>query len=163
MALVSVARRCEFSAVSLHSSGGRVKYVCDAPAGKTWFRLETEGEAVHESRLMSHAVEKHFRQEREKALASFVPASTRYIEQEIGLNAHVQKRMPLFLTLRDGDGNGLATAMLPPGGQSDPGFRIIVVGTSNGDPYAEHADAIRALGDHYGLQLDRERCFPYRR
>jgi hypothetical protein len=140
-----------------------MKYVCDAPGGKIWFRLETEGEAAGESQLMSHAVEKHFRQEREKAVTSFVPASARYIEQEIGLNAHVQRRMPLFLTLRDGEGKGLATAMLPPGGQSDPGFRIIVVGYGNADPYPEHADAIRALGDHFGLQLDRERCFPYRR
>ena len=38
-----------------------MQYVCDAPKGKTWFRIETEGEAAHESRLMSHAVEKYFR------------------------------------------------------------------------------------------------------
>jgi hypothetical protein len=31
-----------------------MQYVCDAPKGKTWFRIETEGEAVHESRLMGH-------------------------------------------------------------------------------------------------------------
>ena len=29
-----------------------MQYVCDAPKGKTWFRIETEGEAAHESRLM---------------------------------------------------------------------------------------------------------------
>ena len=45
-----------------------MQYVCDAPKGKTWFRIETEGEAVHESRLMSHTVEKYFRREREKAV-----------------------------------------------------------------------------------------------
>ena len=45
-----------------------MQYVCDAPKGKTWFRIETEGEAVHESRLMGHTVEKYFRREREKAV-----------------------------------------------------------------------------------------------
>jgi hypothetical protein len=32
------------------------------------------------------------------------------------------------------EGNGLATAMLPPGGRDDPGFKIIVVGKRNSDP-----------------------------
>ena len=35
-----------------------MKYVCDAPDGKTWFRIEAEGEAVAESETMRHAVEK---------------------------------------------------------------------------------------------------------
>ena len=71
--------------------------------------------------------------------------------------------MPLFLTLRDREGGGLATAMLPPRGEDDAGFRIIIVGPGNGDPYPAHDDAIRALGTHFGLTLDRARCFPYRR
>ena len=50
-----------------------MQYVCDAPNGKAWFRIETEGEAVHESRLMSHTVEKYFRREREKAVQSWRP------------------------------------------------------------------------------------------
>jgi hypothetical protein len=50
-----------------------MQYVCDAPNGKTWFRIETEGEAVHESRLMGHTVEKYFRREREKAVQSWHP------------------------------------------------------------------------------------------
>ena len=140
-----------------------MRYVCDAPDGKTWFGLETEAEAVAESRLMNHAVEKYFRQEWERASASFVPASPRYIEQEIGRTAHIQRSMPLFLTLRDNEGGALATAMLPPRGEHDPGFRIIIVGPGNGDPYRAHDDAIRALGAHFGLKLDRARCFPYRR
>ncbi len=45
-----------------------MQYVCDAPKGKTWFRIETEGEAAHESRLMRHTVEKYFCREREKAV-----------------------------------------------------------------------------------------------
>jgi hypothetical protein len=142
-----------------------MKYICDVPADRTWFRIETEAEATHESQLMGHAVEKYFRNERDKAAQSFQPASRRLIEQDIGLKAHVQRVMPLFLTLRDGEGKGLVTAMLPPGGVDQPGFlfRPIVVGANNSDPYPEHGDAIRALGDHFGLTLDRERCFPYRR
>lgn len=140
-----------------------MKYICDATNGRTWFRIETEAEAASESRLMNHAVEKHFREARARAAANFVPASARYIEQGIGLDAHVQREMPLFLTLRDHEGKPLATAMLPPRGQADPGFRTIVVGPANGDPYAGQEDAIRALGDHFGLELDRARCYPYRR
>lgn len=140
-----------------------MKYICDAPNGRTWFRLETEAEAASESQVMAHAVEKHFREARARAAASFVPASSRYIEQEIGLKAHIQREMPLFLTLRDHEGQALVTAMLPPRGEPDPGFRPIIVGPRNGDPYPEHADAIRALGEHFGLTLERSRCYPYRR
>ncbi len=140
-----------------------MKYVCDGPGGKTWFRMETEAEADQESALMQHAVEKHFRREMAKATAAYKPKSTVFIEQNIGLAAHLQRRMPLFLTLRDGDGNGLATAMLPPGGGDDKDFKIVIVGAENSDPYAEHADAIQALGTHFGLTLDRENCFPYGR
>jgi hypothetical protein len=71
--------------------------------------------------------------------------------------------MPVFLTLRDDEGNPLVTAMLPPGGHEDRNFRPIIVGMSNTDPYVEHADAIRALGQHFGLALERARCYPYRR
>jgi len=140
-----------------------MKYVCDAPGGKTWFRIETVAEAAKESALMNHAVEKHFRQQRESAASSFKPASTVFIEQNIGLESHLQKQMPLFLTLRNRNGDGLATAMLPPGGADKPGFRIIIVGPGNSDPYAEHDEAIQALGTHFGLTLDRDRCYPYRR
>jgi len=140
-----------------------MQYVCDAPDGKTWFRIETVEEAAKESALMNHAVEKHFRQQWDAAATSFKPASSVYIEQNIGLKSHVQREMPLFLTLRNGDGDGLATAMLPPGGQDKAGFRIIIVGPGNIDPYTEHDDAIRALATHYGLTLDRESCYPYQR
>src|SRR5437764_14336772 len=140
-----------------------MQYVCDAPKGKTWFRFETEGEAAHESRLMSHTVEKYFRREREKVVQAWRAGRPDAIEREIGLEADVQREMPLFLTLRDGEGNALATAMLPPGGKDRGDFRIIVVAASNADPYPQHAAAIAALGTHYGLTLDRERCFPYGR
>ena len=71
--------------------------------------------------------------------------------------------MPLFLTLRDEDGNTLVTAMLPPGGKRDANFGCIIVGPGNADPYADHGDAIKVLGDHFSLTLDRAHCYPYRR
>ena len=54
-------------------------YVCDAPKDRTWFRLLTEGEAVAESMTMHHAVEKHYRRERERVGDSYKPATTIYI------------------------------------------------------------------------------------
>ena len=140
-----------------------MRYVCDASAGKTWFRIETEAEAASESEAMHHAVEKYFRKEHEKAVHSFQPTSSINFEQEIGLKAHIQREMPLFLTLRADDGTPLATAMLPPGGKDDRGFRPIIVGPGNADPYPEQGDAIRALGQHFAMTLERARCYPYRR
>jgi hypothetical protein len=140
-----------------------MRYVVDAPKGKTWFRLETEAEAATESALMRHSVEKYFRIEREKAAQTYRPISKTFFEQEIGLNAHIQREMPLFLTLRDQDGAAHVTAMLPPGGKDTPSFRIIIVGPGNADPYPSEGDAIKALGRHFGLALERERCFPYQR
>lgn len=138
-----------------------MKYVCDAPGGRTWFRIETEAEADEEARLMRHAVDKYFRREAERARASYVPFGG--IERDVGLKAHIARAMPLFLTLRADDGAGLATAMLPAEGRNEVNFRTIIVGPDNSDPYASHADAIKALGAHYGLTLARERCFPYAR
>ena len=77
---------------------------------------------------MQHAVEKHFRQAREHAKMSYVPPSGSYIEQDIGLKAHLQRVMPVFLTLRDQDGNGLATAMLPPASQDVRSVRPVSSG-----------------------------------
>ena len=51
-----------------------MKYVCDAPGGNTWFRIETEAEAASESDGMRHAVEKFFRKEQERRPRPF----TRY-------------------------------------------------------------------------------------
>src|SRR5271156_32190 len=99
-----------------------MRYVCDAADGKTWFRIETEAEAVSESETMRHAVEKYFRKEQEKATQSFQPVSKVFFEQERGLRAHVQREMPLFLTLRADDGTPLATAMLPPSCRDDRSF-----------------------------------------
>ena len=140
-----------------------MQYICEAPP-KTWIRIEKPQEDALESRDMDHAVEKYFRQAYDHAVQCYVPPkSAHYIEQNIGLKAHVQQVMPIFLTLRDNEGKALATAMLPPEGRSDRAFKPIVVGPGNADPYPEHGDAIRALGEHYGLTLDPAICFPYRR
>ena len=140
-----------------------MKFVCDAPDGKTWFRIETEVEAEQESALMDHGVEKYFRRAMQEAISSYEPATTVFVEQNIGLEPHVQRVMPLFLTLRDAEGGGLATAMLPPDGKDAAGIKKIIVGPENGDPYPQHKGAIRVLGNHFGLTLDRADCFPYSR
>jgi hypothetical protein len=138
-----------------------MEYVCDAPHNRAWFRLMTEGEAVAESLAMQHAVEKHYRRERERAADSFQPTNTHFIEQDIGKEAHIRRSMPQFLTLRDEDGKPLVTAMLPPRGRSGTG--CIIVGPGNADPYPAYADSIAALGQHFGMTLDRSSCYPYRR
>lgn len=140
-----------------------MKYICDAPTDRTWFQLETEGEAFTESELLGHALEKYFRREWEQAAGAYKPLTNVFIEQDIGLKDHIARTMPLFLTLRDMDGKGLASAMLPPGGKDNPGFRIIIVGPRNADPYPVHGDAIAALGQHFSIALERSRCFPYQR
>lgn len=138
-----------------------MEYVCDAPLNRTWFRLVTEGEAVGESLEMRHAVEKHYRRERERAVDSFQPTTSVFIEQDINKEAHIRRSMPMFLTLRDEEGTPLATAMLPP--KAKGGGGCIIVGPGNADPYPEHGDAIAALGEHFRLTLDRGSCYPYRR
>lgn len=140
-----------------------MKYVCDA-GDKTWFQIETPGEAAIESAAMGHAVERYFRDAYEQATQSHVPPkNARASEQNIGLAAHIQARMPRFITLRDASGTALVTAMLPPKGFDEKSFRPIVVGPANADPYAPHGDAIKTLGRHLGLTLDPVRCYPYRR
>ena len=136
-----------------------MQFVCDAPKGRTWFRIETEAEAAAESRLMRHAVEKHFLTARQRARRSYVPGQG--LERDIGLKDHIARTMPVFLTLRADDGAGLATAMLPPGPRPASDFTIIIVGPENADPYADHGDAIEALARHYRIQLPRARCYPY--
>jgi hypothetical protein len=140
-----------------------MQFVCEEGA-KTWFRIETVGEAFLESQAMEHAVEKYYRLAHEQAAKSYEPPkSSRVFEQNIGLKSHILQVMPIFLTLRDAEGRALVTAMLPPKGKDESDFKPIIVGLANGDPYPEHADAIAKLGEHYGLKLDPIRCYPYRR
>ncbi len=140
-----------------------MQYICDGPNGKTWFRLEDEMEADLESELMVHAVAKHFRRNQEATTRTYVPTSAISFEQNIGLKPHLAKTMALFLTLRNQEGEALATAMLPPGGQESARFQCIIVGMNNSDPYEAHGAAIQALASHFGLSLDRQSCYPYRR
>ena len=99
------------------------------------------------------------------------PSAIRDQRHRIDLEIHALPEVPLeapqFGAIRsivfDDEGNPLVTAMLAPGGRDDKSFRPIIVGVANADPYVEHADAIRALGQLYGLSLERSRCYPYRR
>ena len=139
-----------------------MQYLCDAPGAKTWFRLETEAEAEAEAALMRHAVDKYFRRHLAAAKESYsAPAGAAAFERDIGLKRHIETTMPLYLTLRADDGEGLATAMLPPQGRNQVNFRIIIVGPENADPYVTQAGAIAALEAKFGLALKREDCFPY--
>lgn len=140
-----------------------MQYVCDAPPF-TWFRIETEAEAAQESQVMNHAVEKYFSRAYREAADSFQPPrSAAVFEQNIGLKSHIQRVMPMFLTLRDNEGNALVTAMLPPAGLTEEDMRPIIVGFENSDPYLEYEDAIDMLADHLQLNLPRGLCFPYAR
>ena len=53
--------------------------------------------------------------------------------------------------------------MLPPGGKDRGGFLIIIAAASNAVPYPQQDAAIAVLGAHFGLTLDRDRCYPYGR
>lgn len=139
-----------------------MRYVCDAPGGATWFRIETEAEAEAEAALMRHAVDKYFRRYEAEARESYrAPKGAASFEQEIGLKDHIAKAMPIFLTLRADDGAGLATAMLPPEAINKVRFRTVIVGPENADPYAGHDKAIEALARHFQTKLPREECYPY--
>ena len=139
-----------------------MRFVCDAPGGKTWFALETEAEAEAESALMRHAVDRYFRSHVAEARETYrAPPGAPAFERDIGLKGHIARATPLYLTLRADDGEGLATAMLPPQGRNQANFRCIIVGPDNSDPYTNHARAIEALAHKFGLELKREDCFPY--
>lgn len=131
-----------------------MQYVCDAPGRKTWFRIETDGEATLESEAMQHGVDNHFRNSQAHAAASYRPdRNLRPIERDIGLKAHIAHRMPMFLTLREHDGTALATAILPPDAKPDPDFEPMIVGPQYSDPKSSQGEAIAALEKHFGLKL----------
>ncbi|MFT3728174.1 MAG: hypothetical protein QM759_10155 [Terricaulis sp.] len=139
-----------------------MRYVCDALGGRTWFRLETEAEAEAEAALMRHAVDKYFRRAEGGARETYrAPQGAATFEKDIGLRDHIARAMPLFLTLRADDGEGLATAMLPPSGRNQAHFRIVIVGPENADPYPVHGDAIEKLAQHFNIELPRATCYPY--
>ena len=139
-----------------------MQYVCDAPGGATWFRIETVAEAEAEAVLMRHVVDRYFSTYEEDARDQYrAPPGVASFEQEIGLKDYIARTMPIFLTLRADGGAGLATAMLPPAGRRARDFRCVIVGVRNSDPYAEHAPAIAALARHFKIELKREDCYPY--
>jgi len=73
-------------------------------AGKPGFRIETEAEATTENPTACAPCCRKilFARSRKRRLRASSRASTVYFEQEIGLKAHIQREMPVFLTLRDG-------------------------------------------------------------
>lgn len=141
-----------------------MQYVCDAPGGLTWFSMETQAEADAETELMSHAVAKYFLRFHEAARRSYRPREgLASIERDIGLKDHIRRESPVFLTLRDGEGRALVTAMLSREVRDGRAGDAIIVGERNSDPYPQFHAAIAALGSHYGVDLPREACFPYAR
>ena len=121
-----------------------MKYICDAPDGKTWFRLETEIDAEQESSLMDHCVVERFRRERARAIQNCRRQSTMSVGQDVGLERQVRVKMPIFLTLRDRAGAALVTAVLAHGTYEEPGAAFLIVGKGNSDPYPDHSAAIEA-------------------
>ena len=79
----------------------------------------------------------------ERAAARYVPRSGPCIEQDIELKAHSRQDISVFLTLRDVEGTGLATAMLPRRNQTDPAFRPVIVGYGNRGPCLMHHSLLR--------------------
>jgi hypothetical protein len=141
-----------------------MRYECDAPKGMTWFRLETAAEAEAEAAAMAHAVDKVYLRAEDAARATYRPGPG--LERDIGLKSHITRSMPLFLTLRDGDGTPHVTAMIPHQREADPQdwtVRPILVAHANKDPYPRFAEPIDALARHLGRPLRADECYPYRR
>ena len=129
-------------------------YVCDAPDRTVWFRIETESEAFFESLSTQGAVAVFFGAEHSRAISSYRPhPGLPFIERDIGLEAHIQRKMPLFLTLRDREGTVLATAILPPGGKENAGYPVFVWGAAGVDPYESHAKALEILEKRFGVAI----------
>ena len=138
-----------------------MRFVCDAPGGGSWFQIETQAEADAEAQLMGHRVDRHFAAAEREARESYRPGQG--IERDIGLKDHIRRTMPHFLTLRTGDGGAHVTAMLVLSKAQEGVFSAVIVGRRNSDPFELFEPEIEALGAHYGLTLNPERCYPYGR
>jgi len=107
-----------------------------------------------ESEVMKVRIDTEFRNERDRATRSYRPhPRLQSIERDIGLNAHVLRVMPIFLTLRDREGTALANAVLPPEDKSRGVDHSVVVGPDYANPFASQSDAIKALEQHYDISL----------
>lgn len=135
-----------------------MQFICDAPGQKSWFRIETENEAIFEAEAMKVSIDAPFRIERDAAVQSYRPqARLRAIERDIGLGAHVLRTMPIYLTLRDREGTALANAVLPAKDDLQEDHHAVVIGPGHADPFASQAEAIHALELHYGVSLQTKR------
>ena len=131
-----------------------MEYVCDAPGRKTWFRIESENEALVESETMRNSIEIQYESARRDAIRKYLPSPRlQSFERDIGLKAHLQRTMPMFLTLRDREGTPLANATLPPCGEYDGSYTGRVIGPNGTDALVSQADAVGALERHFGLAI----------
>jgi hypothetical protein len=132
-----------------------MQYVCDAPGRKTWFRIETDGEALLEAELMRNAIEVQYENARLAAVQTYQPSQRlQSFERNIGLKAHLERSMPIFLTLRDSEGTPLANAMLPPGGRENGLHTTRVVGPNGADAMRFEPEAVKALEKHYNIAIE---------
>lgn len=143
-----------------------MQYVCNAPGGKTWFRIESGEEALLEQDALKNSVDVQFENARRTAVQKYQPAPRlHHFERDIGLKAHLMRTMPMFLTLRDREGAPLANAMLPPCGRDDGSYACKIVGPGGSDALSSHPDAAEALATHFGLSIreqvaEHHFCYP---
>jgi len=132
-----------------------MRYICDAPGNKTWFCIETEGEAADESDTMQHAVEKYFRKEkraRDPDLPADLDRLHRTGDRPQGASPARDAAVPDAARRRR---DPLVTAMLPAARRDESGLPADSSSArANTDPYTDNADAIRVLAQHFRIVLD---------
>jgi hypothetical protein len=124
---------------------------------KTWFRIETEAEAFQNRRPWTMRWRYFNRPGAGRCRLRSTGRAPRHRAEH--RPERTSERVPIFSPCATTRAT-LATAMLPPTGQTEREFRPCC-GTQP-DPirvYRGH----QALGKHCGLTLDPVRCFPYRR
>jgi len=140
-----------------------MQYVCEAPGRKVWFRIESSAEAALESAVMKNAIEFQYENAHRAAIQTYQPSSRlHFVERDIGLKSHIARTMPMFLTLRDGEGKHLVNAVLPPCGREDDTFACRIVGPGGMDALTAEADAVEVLEKHFGLSVHKKHSVSHR-
>ena len=114
-----------------------MKKLLDLDTG-SWFELETQEDADHETEIGQHAVRNYFRMDREENL----PA--RYFSFRIPAD--------------EGTSVGVTMRILETKGE----YEILTTGFRNADPFTDYAPDIGALSEHLGIAID-ETTYPYKR
>jgi hypothetical protein len=151
-----------------HRAHGRagMRFVCDAAGGKAWFRIETAAEAAKESELMRHAVEKHFRRAHEQASQSYkAGAGALRRAGHRARGAHPPGHAGVPDAARRGGHRARHRHAPAAAGRAGRAGGLQSHGCRPRErrPLPGARGAIRALGRHFGLSLDRIRCYPYGR